>query len=150
MTEVTETQLREKLRKIHALYVGAGTEGEKTAAGNALKRIQAKLKIIPKISRIIESKFLLNNRWSRQLFVALCRRYDLHPYRYPGQRHTTVVLKARKQFIEEVLWPEYKALNKALCDYLSQATEKIISEEVFHDTTDADVVDEPLKITAVQ
>jgi hypothetical protein len=37
----TESQLREKLRKIEALFAGAGTEGERRAAEAALERVQA-------------------------------------------------------------------------------------------------------------
>ena len=38
-----ETQLREKLRKIEALFAGAGTEGERLAAGAALARLRERL-----------------------------------------------------------------------------------------------------------
>jgi hypothetical protein len=62
-----EQSLREKLRKIEALFAGAGTEGEKVAAGK---------------EKEIEVKFSISDVWSRQLFVALCRRYDLRPFRY--------------------------------------------------------------------
>ena len=36
----TESQLREKLRKIEALFVGAGTTGERLAAEAALERVR--------------------------------------------------------------------------------------------------------------
>ena len=38
-----ETQLREKLHKIEALFAGAGTAGERLAAGAALERVKARL-----------------------------------------------------------------------------------------------------------
>jgi tRNA nucleotidyltransferase (CCA-adding enzyme) len=38
------------------------------------------------------------------------------------------------------LWPQYEALNKALTEYLQEATEKIISEEVYRDTTEAEEI----------
>jgi len=38
-----EQSLREKLRKIEALFAGAGTEGEKLAAGAAAERIRDRL-----------------------------------------------------------------------------------------------------------
>ena len=38
-----EQLLREKLRKIEALFAGAATEGEKIAAGAATKRIRERL-----------------------------------------------------------------------------------------------------------
>ena len=37
-----------------------------------------------------EFRFTLADEWSRRLFASLCRRYGLDPYRYKGQRHTTV------------------------------------------------------------
>ena len=36
----SEERLREKLRKIEALYAGAATPGEKSAAGAAAERIR--------------------------------------------------------------------------------------------------------------
>ena len=39
----TLSQLRDKLRKIEALFVGAGTTGERLAAEAALERVRAKL-----------------------------------------------------------------------------------------------------------
>ena len=39
----TESQLREKLRKIEALFAGAGTTGERLAAEAALERVRARL-----------------------------------------------------------------------------------------------------------
>jgi hypothetical protein len=39
----TESQLREKLRKIEALFAGAGTAGERLAAEAALERVRERL-----------------------------------------------------------------------------------------------------------
>ena len=39
-----EAVLREKLRKIEALFAGAGTIGERTAAEAAIRRVQARLR----------------------------------------------------------------------------------------------------------
>ena len=136
----SEEELRLKLRKIEALFEGAGTSGEKQAAGAALERIKAKLKEAEKTAPAIEYTFALPDRWSRQLFMALCRRYSLSPYRYARQRYTTVMLRVPQAFVDDVLWPHYQALNKELRAYLEQATEKIISEEVHRDTTEAQEV----------
>jgi hypothetical protein len=43
-------------------------------------------------------QFSMPDQWSRQLFMALCRRYGLKPYRYSRQRYTTVMLRAPKEF----------------------------------------------------
>ena len=41
--DVDRSQLREKLRKIEALFAGAGTAGEQLAAEAALERVRARL-----------------------------------------------------------------------------------------------------------
>jgi hypothetical protein len=43
----TESQLREKLRKIEALFAGAGTAGERLAAEAALERVRASRRTQP-------------------------------------------------------------------------------------------------------
>ena len=135
-----EAQLREKLRKIEALFAGAGTAGEKTAAEAALKRIQARLAGMGLSDPPVEMQFSLQDQWSRRLFLALCRRYDLKPYRLYRQRLTTVMLRAPRGFIEEVLWPEFRALNAALVQYLDEVTTQIIRDEVHRDTSEASEV----------
>ena len=47
----TESQLREKLRKIEALFAGAGTTGERLAAEAALERVRARLTSVIRIRR---------------------------------------------------------------------------------------------------
>ena len=84
-----ETQLREKLRKIEALFAGAGTEGERLAAGAALARLRERLASLRRSEPAVEMQFSLGDQWSRRLFLALCRRYGLDPYRLPqiGRAH---------------------------------------------------------------
>ena len=134
----TEQELRQKLRKIAALFEGATTEGERDAAAAALHRVRAALGTAVKTERTIEMTFRLPDRWNRRLFLALCRRYGLKPYRYPRQRYSTVVLRAPESFISKTLWPEYLEISQALDDYLNEATERIIREEVFGDAEEAE------------
>jgi tRNA nucleotidyltransferase (CCA-adding enzyme) len=75
-----ESQLREKLRKIEALFAGAGTAGE----------------------------------------------------------------RAPKDFVDHVLWPEFAELDRALQIYLHEVTLRVISEEVYSDTSEAQEVPEAL------
>jgi hypothetical protein len=137
-TLTTEQELRQKLRKIAALFEGATTAGERDAAAAALNRVRVALSAAEKTEQTIEISFRLPDRWSRRLFLALCRRYGLRPYRYPRQRHSTVVLRVPKSFINETLWPEYLEISRALDDYLNEATERIIREEVFGDAEEAE------------
>jgi hypothetical protein len=134
----TEEELRQKLRKITALFEGATTPGERDAASAAIDRIRAALSAARQTEQAIEMNFRLPDLWNRRLFVALCRRYGLKPYRYPRQRHSTVVLRAPASFINGTLWPEFLQIKNALDEYLHEATERIIREEVFGDSAEAE------------
>jgi len=85
----------------------------------------------------LETQFTLPDQWSRRLFTALCRRYGLEPYRYRRQRHTTVVVRAPRSFINNTLWPEFLQIKDALDEYLNEATERIIREEVYGNSAEA-------------
>ena len=141
-----EQSLREKLRKIEALFAGAATDGERVAAGAAAGRIRARLGTAAGKEKAIEVKFSIPDMWSRQLFLALCRRYGLHPFRYRRMHRQTIIIRAPKSFVDEVLWPEFEELSAALTAYLSEITERVIREEVHGETGEADEVDEPPRI----
>jgi hypothetical protein len=133
-----EQELRDKLRRIEALYAGATTPGERLAAAAALDRIRKRLQETERVEQAIEYKFTMADEWSRKLFVALCRRYGLKPYRYSRQRYTTVMVRVPKSFVDRTLWPEFLEIQAALQRYLLEVTNKIIQEEVFGSTTEAD------------
>ena len=132
-----EAQLREKLRKIEALFAGAGTVGERLAAEAALERVRTRLAELGRRDPAIEMQFSMPDQWSRRLFLALCRRYGLKPYRYRRQRLTTVVVRVPRGFVDQVLWPEFGELNQALTVYLNEVTLRVIREEVFADASEA-------------
>lgn len=132
----TEQDLRDKLRKIEALFAGAATPGERSAAVAARERILDKLKAFEAQEQPIEMTFSLGDGWHVRLFLALCRRYGLRPYRRRGQRRTTVLLQVVPRFVDEILWPEYNQLAEALRAFLDEATMRIIREEVFKDADD--------------
>ena len=133
----SEEQLREKLRKISALFEGASTSGERSAAIAAIERVKRALDAAEKTEQPIEFQFTLPDRWQRRLFAALCRRYGVEPYRYKRQRYTTVMVRIPKSFVDQTLWPEYLELKAALDEYLSDATDRIIREEVYRDVGEA-------------
>jgi hypothetical protein len=142
----SEAELREKLRKIEALFAGATFAGEKGAASAAAERIRAQLKQTEIREQAIEVQFSLADPWSRQLFVAMGRRYGLRVYRYPRMKRQTLILKAPKSFIDRVLWPQFQQINAALSEYLAEVTDRVIREEVFGDSGEAEEVREPAKL----
>ncbi len=144
---MTEQQLRERLRKIAALFDGAITVGEREAAAAALQRVKQSLHTLNPSGRpapnaglaepLTEMQFSLADRWQRLLLSALCRRYGLTPYRYRRQRYTTLMVRVKRSFLDRILWPEYVELRDALDEYLAAATDRIIREEIFNDAREA-------------
>jgi hypothetical protein len=132
----SEQELRDRLRKITALFEGATTPGERNAAAAAIERVRQALAAMAQTERPVEMQFTLSDEWHRRLFSALCRRYGLQPYRYKRQRRTTVMVRVPRSFSDRTLWPEYLELTKALNEYLHQATERIIREEVYRDAAE--------------
>lgn len=138
--------LRDKLRKIEALFAGAATPGERAAAGAAAERIRARLKATESRERSVEIRFSLPDPWSRRLFIALCRRYGVRPYRYARMQRQSVMVKAPQSFLDQVLWPEFREINAALTEYLAEVTDRVIREEVHRDSGEADEVPEPPRL----
>jgi hypothetical protein len=135
--------LRDKLRKIEALFAGAATNGEKAAAGAAAERIRERLKRTAGRERPEEMRFSIPDVWSRRLFIALCRRYGLQPFRHRRMHRQSMVIEVPRSFVDQVLWPEFQELNAALIAYLSEITDQVIREEVHRETGEAQEVDEP-------
>jgi len=118
----------EKLRRIEALHARPGSEGERQAAERARERIQARLKELEAEEPPIEFRFSLADQWSRHLFVALLRRYGVEPYRYRGQRRTTVMARLSRSFVNDTLWPEYMELQRTLAAYFDALTDRVIEQ----------------------
>ena len=141
-----EDVLRDRLRKIEALFAGAATPGEKAAAGAAAERLRGRLKATEQQEPSIEMKFSIADPWSRQLFLALARRYGLKPYRYPRMHRQTIMLRGPATFLQGVLWPEFQELSRELSTFLADVTRRVISEEVYRDTSEAEEVAEPRRL----
>lgn len=138
--------LKDKLRKIEALFAGAATPGEKASAGAAAERIRDRLNKLGGSEPPIEIKYSLPDPWSRRLFIALCRRYGLKPFRYTRMRRQTIIVRGPRSFLESVLWPEFVQLDEALVHFLTEITDKVIREEVFGDGSDAEEIQEAPKL----
>ena len=135
-----QQRLIERLKRIEALFADrAATPGEKAAAREARERIQQRLAALAQTDPPIEYTFTLRNPWSKRLFVALLRRYNLRPYRYARQRYTTVMARVPARFVNETLWPEFVELDRTLQTYLTEETNRIIAESINKDSSDVEV-----------
>jgi hypothetical protein len=132
-----EGTLLEKLRKIEALHAGTTVDGEREAARRAAERIRVRLAELRGQEKDDELHYRLPDPWKRKLFVALCRRYGLKPFREAGRRYSTVQVRAPKTFQEKTLWPEFLALSEELHAHLEELTERVIREAIDDDVSEA-------------
>ena len=132
-----ETGLLEKLRKIEALHAGTTSEGEREAARQAAERIRARLAEVRGLEPDVELVYTLPDPWTRKLFVALCRRYGLIPFRRYRQRSSTVLVSAPASFQQATLWPEYVALAEELRKHLAEITDRVVREAIHGDVSEA-------------
>ena len=145
MSGAESDTLRERLRKIEALFAGAATPGERDAAA-AAARIRARLAAAARTEAPVEMRLSVSDPWARQLLIALCRRYGIEPYRHRRMHRQTLLVRAPARFIEELLWPEFQQLSAALGEYLQEVTARVIREEVHGDTRDAEEREETKRI----
>jgi len=132
-----ESTLQEKLRKIEALHAGTTSDGEREATRLAAERIRARLAEIRMREPDVELVYTLPDPWTRKLFLALCRRYGLKPYRRYRQRYSTVQVIAPRSFQDRTLWPEFLALSEELEKHLSEITERVVREAIHGDMSEA-------------
>lgn len=136
--------MRERLRKVETLYFDAGTAGEREAAGAASERLKIRLAEIGRQDPAVEMQFSMPDPWAVRLFVALCRRYGIQPYRYPRQRHTTIMVRAPRRFFDTVVWRQFSELHADLWRHFEMMTERLIIEAVHTDTSGAETVATPI------
>ncbi len=110
--------------------LGSLVDGEREAARRAAERIRGRLAELRGREQDEEVFYSLHDPWKRKLFVALCRRYGLKPYRERGRRHSTVIVRAPKEFQHGTLWPEFLTLSEELHAHLNELTERVIREDV--------------------
>lgn len=134
-----EQQLIAKLRKIEQLFARPGTDGEREAAESASSRIRARLQLFEQAQPAIEYRFSLTDAWSRSLFIALLRRHGLRAYRYRGQRHTTVMVRVTRAFVDETLWPEFQQSQAVLHEHFAAVTKRVIAQAIGTDDAEVEV-----------
>jgi hypothetical protein len=132
-----EGTLVEKLRKLEALHAGTKVDGEREAARRAAERIRERIAELRGREKDVELLYRLPDPWTRKLFVALCRRYGLKPFRERGRRSSTIQVRAPQTFHDGTLWPEFLALSKELETHLSELTDRVIREAIHEDVTEA-------------
>jgi hypothetical protein len=145
-----QPDLRERLRKIEALVEAAGTPAERDAAAAAMARVRAKLESPAATEEAEDLTFTIADDWSRHLFVALCRRNGLNPYRRAKDDPATVVVRAPRSLMEGALWRQFQNVDAEMRAYLTEVTLKVIREEIYADASDAQELHEALPAPAIE
>jgi hypothetical protein len=133
-----QDDIREKLAKLEALFSRGATAGERAAAGAALERLQSRLDMDApsKDEPIIELQYSLPDLWAVRLFIALCRKHDVKPYRYPRQRRTTVMVRVQQTSFEQTIAREFQTLHRELTIYFNETLNHLIANVMQSDGDD--------------
>ena len=136
-----QDDIREKLAKLEALFSRGATAGERAAAGAAFERLQSRLDIDTpsRDEPEIELQYSLPDVWAVRLFVALCRKHDVKPYRYPRQRRTTVMVRVRQTSFEQTIAREFQTLHRELTSYFNETLNHLIANVMKSDGNDENI-----------
>lgn len=127
--------IRIKLAKLEALFARGATAGERAAAGAALDRLQARIAASDEPET--EVQYTLPDVWSVRIFVALCRKHGVRPYRYPRQRRTTIMVRARASEFERTVLAGFQTLHAELEAYFNETVDHLIADAMKSDGDDA-------------
>ncbi|MDZ4753083.1 MAG: hypothetical protein SGJ11_01130 [Phycisphaerae bacterium] len=140
--------LLERLRKIQALYDAPGTPGEQAAAAAAAERLRERVRDVTSASRPsatsereIEFRVSLEDAWSRKLFLAIARHHRAAPFRYRGQRRTTVMVKVTETHFYNTIIPHFHAAEDVLREHFDKITAQVI-KDCLHESDD-EAVEKP-------
>jgi hypothetical protein len=138
-------KIADRLAKLEALFARGATEGERAAAGAALERLQTRLDLGKNAARAepeTELQYSLPDVWALRLFIALCRKAGVRPYRYARQRRTTVMVRVRKSEFERTVMAEFNTLHRALTGAFGEIVDHLIADAMQGDGDDA-TLDQP-------
>lgn len=130
--------IRDRLEKLEALFARGATPGERAAAGAALERLNAKRDKADDGPREPETEvqYTMPDVWSVRLFVALCRKNGVQPYRYSRQRRTTVMVRVRQRDFERRIVAEFRNLHRELISYFDEMVNHLITDVMRSDGDD--------------
>ena len=126
--------IQRKLEKLEALFARGATAGERAAAGAALERLNSRLDADTEPE--VEFQYSLPDAWAVKIFIALCRKHGVHPYRYPRQRRTTVMVKVRQSEFEQTVMAEFNTLHAELVAYFKDTVDHLIADAMKSDGDD--------------
>jgi hypothetical protein len=97
-------RLREEEERVAVSLVGASGQ---TDPGGAIREVLLRRRREGDVD--IRVKVTVPDGLMRGLFMTLCARYGVQPYRRPRQRESTLMVEAPERFLEDVLLPLFRA-----------------------------------------
>ena len=155
MTSVSDVAtLLERLRKIQALYDAPATDGERQAAAAAAARVEERLRAAASASRAgggrvaeptVEFQLRIEDAWSRQLFMGIAQHHGVRPYRYRGQRRTSLMVRTTRSLLDGLIMPHYRDAVGVLREHFDAIAARVIREalDVVNDEADVRVESGP-------
>lgn len=137
MSDDETAALVERLGAIEAGYARVD------AGQDAAARLRARLAERKAAEPVAEFRLTVSDEWAQRLFGALCRRYGLRPYRYRGQRRTTVMVEAPQSFVEQCLFPVFAAQQEELRRYVYATSQRVIHAAICADASEPTETDGP-------
>jgi hypothetical protein len=119
---VDETALVAKLDEVAERYVATG--GQSGAA--AAEIYQGRLREWRAREGDEESCFTVPEGVVQRVFVGLCQRYGLTPYRRPRQKRSTLCVRAPQGFVDALFWPQFAALAKLVDFTVVSSVERVV------------------------
>jgi hypothetical protein len=118
-----ESKFIDRLRTIERRMANAPDGVDSNGVASAMRaRLAA--------ARVAESDSLqrcaMPDPWSRDLFVAVCRRYGVEPFHERGLRQTTVSIRVPASFLRDVLSPQAEQMARELDGYLNGFIDRVI------------------------
>jgi hypothetical protein len=130
--------IRAKLEKLEALFARGATAGERAAAGAALDRLTSKMTNATD-EGTTELQYSLPDAWAVRIFVALCRKHGVKPYRYPRQRRTTIMVRVQPKAFERSVMAEFETLHRELVAYFQETVDHLIADAMKSDGDDTNM-----------
>jgi hypothetical protein len=125
-----QRNLAEEWRTIEARYAGPGAQ-------HSGDWIRARLAEARAREADVELRYTIPDPWENTLFIALCRRYGLRPFRRPRMHQATILVRAPEAFFQNTIWPVFGALADALRNHLVRITDGAIREAIYDAETPA-------------
>ena len=123
---MTDAELCSAMRGIEAAHARVTGDDEPGRAKRAMDDIRRRLVEARSRENDVECSYAIPDPREMDLFIALCVRYGLDPFRRPRQRGTSVLVLAPASFMKTTFWPEFVALADQLKRHLSDVTGRVL------------------------